>query len=454
MRAGRALACLVLAVGMTAVAAEAPAQEVWPETAWPSATPNTAGMDRTLLDQGIAYAKQYKGSGMVVRGGKRIRYWGDQARLWQLYSATKTIGGMMLGLGIGDDKAGLADLVQPVIPDFTVPPVPAANNAAALLPGITLGQLATHTAGFAKTSGFGGLLFAPGTAWSYSDGGANWVADYLTLRFGQDLDVILRARLLDRLQIPVTALTWRPNSNRPRAYGTIPRREFGAGISANVDALARLGLMLLRDGRWKSEQLLPAGYVGAVLARPTAAAKLLERFGTSIDPEAPRHYGTLAWNNADGWLQGVPTDAFWAWGLNEQLILVVPSLDLVVARVGPRMGSTGFGEIERLAPFLGPIARSVRRANAAPVVEAGPDLARHGPGSIVLDASVREDGLPGTTRMTIAWRQVSGPAPAAIQHPGRLATAVTLPAAGIYVLELAVGDGALTGIDSVTVTVN
>ena len=49
---------------------------------------------------------------------------------------------------------------------------------------------------------------------------------------------------------------------------------------------------------------------------------------------ASRHYGLLWWNNGDGAIENVPTDAFWAWGLYDSLIVVIPSLDIVVARAG------------------------------------------------------------------------------------------------------------------------
>jgi hypothetical protein len=42
----------------------------------------------------------------------------------------------------------------------------------------------------------------------------------------------------------------------------------------------------------------------------------------------------LWWNNADGAIAGVPLDVYWANGLKDSLIVVVPSLDLVAARAG------------------------------------------------------------------------------------------------------------------------
>ena len=50
--------------------------------------------------------------------------------------------------------------------------------------------------------------------------------------------------------------------------------------------------------------------------------------------DASAHYGLLWWNNADRTLARVPADAYWSWGLYDSLIVVIPSLDVVVARAG------------------------------------------------------------------------------------------------------------------------
>ncbi len=55
---------------------------------------------------------------------------------------------------------------------------------------------------------------------------------------------------------------------------------------------------------------------------------------------------------------------------------------------------------------------------------------------------------------TLTWSQVSGPGTATFTAPTALTTSVSFSAAGTYVLRLSVYDGALTGSDDVTVTVN
>ena len=62
---------------------------------------------------------------------------------------------------------------------------------------------------------------------------------------------------------------------------------------------------------------------------------------------ASDHYGVLWWTNEDGTLPDVPRDAYWAWGLNDSVIAVIPSLDIVVSRAGPSGWRAGWMETTR-----------------------------------------------------------------------------------------------------------
>jgi hypothetical protein len=74
---------------------------------------------------------------------------------------------------------------------------------------------------------------------------------------------------------------------------------------------------------------------------------------------ASDHYGLLWWNNGDGTLDEAPKDAFWSWGLYDSLIIVIPSLDMVVARAGQSWKREPKADhYDVLRPFLTPICRS------------------------------------------------------------------------------------------------
>jgi hypothetical protein len=294
----------------------------------------------------------------VIVGGKEVMTWGDRRQRYDLKSTTKSFGATALGIALLDGKVKLSDPAIKYQPALGVPPE--SNRGTPWIEKITLKHLATQTAGFEKPGGYGKLLFAPGTRWHYSDAGPNWLAECLTLAYRRDLRELMFERVFTPLGIRESDLTWRNNQYRDHRIEGIPRREFGSGISANVEAMARIGYLYLRNGRWRNEQVLSPDFVPLATRSNPEVAGLPEQEG---DPHgnASDHYGLLWWNNADGELKGVPRDAYWSWGLHDSLIVVMPGLDLVAARAGPPKSwkRTGDGHYAVLEPFLGPLAAAV-----------------------------------------------------------------------------------------------
>ena len=79
--------------------------------------------------------------------------------------------------------------------------------------------------------------------------------------------------------------------------------------------LARLGTLMLRDGRWDGRPILPPGWV---------------RTMTTPSPRNP-HYGMLWWLNGGSSprFSGAPADSVFALGAGTNIIWIAPSLDLV-----------------------------------------------------------------------------------------------------------------------------
>lgn len=362
-----ALGRLGLAIGLTIAVccvrdALAAADEfVFPGPAWTTAEPQAVDLDRKSLIAARDYALTGEGSGCIVRYGRLVMTWGDQKQRYDLKSTTKSIGVTALGLAILDGKIDLDDKASAHHPGFGVPPE--SNRENGWLNQITIRHLAAQTAGFAKPGGYETLAFAPGTRWGYSDGGPNWLAECVTLTYRQDVDALLFERVFTPLGIRRSDLVWRNNRYRPKEIEGIPRREFGSGISANVDAMARIGLLYLREGEWNGKRILPRDFVKQAVSTSPANAGL-----PVVDPknygQASDHYGLLWWNNADGTLEDVPRDAYWSWGLHDSLIVVIPSLDIVVARAGKTWRRDDGGDhYDVLHPFLAPIAAAARLPN-------------------------------------------------------------------------------------------
>lgn len=92
--------------------------------------------------------------------------------------------------------------------------------------------------------------------------------------------------------------------------------------------------------------------------------------------------------------------------------------------------------------------------NQAPVANAGPDQSTPLAGSVTLNGSATDDGLPAPpAALTAAWTTVSGPGTVTFGSPGALVTTASFSAGGTYVLRLTVSDSVLVDADDVTVTV-
>ena len=344
----------------------------YPGRSWQVGDPAALGLNLAELERAKRYAMSGEGSGIVVVDGYKVLAWGDQSKRYDLKSTSKSIGVTALGLAIGDGKLNVNDRAIDHHPEFAAEPEEARSNK--WREKVTLFHLATQTAGFEKPGGYRKFLFEPGTAWHYSDGGPNWLAECVTLAYGQDASELLFERVFTPIGIGRSDLRWRSNAYRPKEIDGIPRREFGSGVHANVNAMARVGLLYLRNGKWKDDQLLPAEFVRKATRTSEEVSALPTR--DEAHGSASKHYGWLWWNNNDGTLAHVPRDAFWSWGLYDSLIFVVPSLDLVAARAGRSWErAENAGHYDVLTPFFDPLVRAmpsrtkIRRIEWAPKEE-------------------------------------------------------------------------------------
>jgi CubicO group peptidase (beta-lactamase class C family) len=107
--------------------------------------------------------------------------------------------------------------------------------------------------------------------------------------------------------------------------------------------LARLGYLLLHDGSWRDEtghkQVFSPETVHLITrwAPQLEEAVFREPNLGSPKPNAQKYYGYLIWTNRTQQPLGktVPADAFYFSGWGKQTCCVIPSLDMVVVRLGP-----------------------------------------------------------------------------------------------------------------------
>jgi CubicO group peptidase (beta-lactamase class C family) len=103
--------------------------------------------------------------------------------------------------------------------------------------------------------------------------------------------------------------------------------------------LARVGYLMMMDGAWAGRQIVSKKYVSSIRQHP-ASLDDLPFVPTPGSPStagsgSPKFYAHLWWTNATGALNAnVPRDAYHARGFRENLLIVVPSLGMVVVRMG------------------------------------------------------------------------------------------------------------------------
>ncbi|HSR42789.1 MAG TPA: serine hydrolase, partial [Longimicrobiales bacterium] len=124
---------------------------------------------------------------------------------------------------------------------------------------------------------------------------------------------------------------------------------------------ARFGLLHLWDGVWEGERILPEGWSDFV-STPTGS-----------DPS--RSYGGLWWVNDGGRFPDLPADAYTAAGFMGQNTVVIPSLDMVVVRLGPSPGGSDRylnGVIAGVIEALGPEPTAPADPARSPALNAPP----------------------------------------------------------------------------------
>lgn len=172
----------------------------------------------------------------------------------------------------------------------------------------------------------------PGEHWEYNNSAVQVLEAVLEDATGRPVRDLATERLLEPLGMAATS--WPTDAaGNTTTY---------SGLESSCQDLARLGLLVARDGLWGEERLV--------------AADTLRELTTSSS-ELNAGYGLLWWVNdrtgrlqtierATGWAQdappgegrlapGAPTGTSWAIGYGQQVVAVVPSRDVVAVRMGP-----------------------------------------------------------------------------------------------------------------------
>lgn len=299
---------------------------------WPSATPSEAGLDVTRIMDLVQRARggQYGriASLLVVRDERLVveeyfNGWSAE-RSHTLQSVTKSVTALLTGIAVQSGQLALNDRVTRYFPQYE--PIPADSRKQA----VTVGDLLTMRSGLDwNESNYSGsplqrlnecqcdwLRFVldwpmrdgPGTRWEYISGNTILLAGVVGAATGRRLDLFAAATLFAPLH--TTGENWVRGlpDGLPHA---------GGGLYLKPRDMAKLGVVILDQGRWQGRTIVQPEWTGLITSRVTPGVR--NWAGHSFD------YGYGWWITSDG-----GRDVIAASGAMGQWILVVPSARLVV----------------------------------------------------------------------------------------------------------------------------
>lgn len=174
------------------------------------------------------------------------------------------------------------------------------------------------------------LSSPPGSTWSYSSGTTNILQEIIRRKFNTlaEYQAFPHQRLFNKIGMHSAIV-------EPDASGTYVGSSF---MFATARDWAKFGQLYLQDGIWNGDRILPEGWV-AYSAKET--------------PHSNGRYAAQFWlNHTD---PAFPQDAFMADGFEGQFVVIVPSKQLVIVRLGCSQHE-GFD----INPFVKDICKTIK----------------------------------------------------------------------------------------------
>lgn len=306
-----------------------------------------AGMDLARLEQAYQFTERCSQNGglLVVRHGYLVfeRYFGRAHRDSNpdMASTGKAYTSVACGIMLHEFRDAIPDgLAQKVFTEKYLPEAFPLDDPRKAV--ISLGQLLCMSAGYHGEGSSPGVIHGvvvpltpvpgqdlkdldqsslrtvlwtnAGAGYSYSSPAPHIASMVLRRVTGMEL----RTYIDERLAKPMGWGAW--DYCLHRGTITLPHANGAGSIAVHATDALRFGYCLLHQGRWGNQQLVPADYV-TLLGRPSP-----------FNPHTP--FTLMFENNSDGHVAGAPRDAYYKSGAGGFGIFVVPSLDLVIYKMG------------------------------------------------------------------------------------------------------------------------
>lgn len=353
-----------------------------PNVHWETSTPEAEGMSsERLAALRDSLAARGTRALLVARGGRLVLEWyapsyGPNSKLPLAAMAKGVIANPILLTAVTDGIVELDDPIAEYVPEWREDPQRAR---------ITIRHLASHSSGMDDVD-FNGdytgwkaeyldhperrfnmaletapILFTPGTRASYSGVGYYALAYTLGRALAQaDEPTDIRSFLRDRVMRPIgiPAEDWTLSYKESYEIEGMTLRAIGSGAETTARAAARIGELYLRNGEWDGLRVIRDDLVRQALSYSHSPP---EPDPKAIQPPA----GLGWWVNSTGYFASLPRDAAIAFGGEEQILLLVPSLHLLAVRLGGTLedgGADPWTAAERW--FLTPLFHAVEGPSA------------------------------------------------------------------------------------------
>jgi CubicO group peptidase (beta-lactamase class C family) len=329
---------------------------------WRPATPESQQVNSRKLDAlRDDLAKRRTRAFLVVRNDRLVYEWyaagvTADAKQGTASLAKALVGGLSLGVAISDGRIALDDPAAKYIPEWKDDPKKSK---------ITVRQLGSHTSGLDDAeekgvrhedlTGWKGDFWKrrpppddpftiardkvpvqrePGTAFQYSNPGIGLLTYCVTAAIKdtdvRDVRTLLRDRVMRPIGVPNAA--WSVGYGQTFTVNGLPLVAAWGGGAFTPRAAARIGRLVLREGAWDGTRVLSRDAVRQV----------------TRDAGLPGHCGMGWWTNNAGRYPWLPRDAVWGAGAGDQVVLVVPSLNLIAVRNGDTLVPAD--EVKKLRP--------------------------------------------------------------------------------------------------------
>ncbi|HEX6432088.1 MAG TPA: serine hydrolase [Niastella sp.] len=301
--------------------------EVYPDSTWDRMiNPNAFGWDNNKLKQLRSFIidSAHTTGIVVIQSGRVLFEYGDIQELSYLASCRKSVLSMLYGPFVENGTINLNASIEQL----------GLDDVGGLLPiekKTTINDLLTARSGVyhpASNEGDASSMapkrgsVEPGSFWLYNNWDFNIAGYILEQHTGKNIYELIDSILAK----PLHMQDWRKDMQR-KTGDTTRSKYLAYHMWFSTRDMARLGYLMLRKGKWKDKQVLPANWVSTITFPVTTYKEAAQ------NKTAYFHfgYGYLWWVWDSPYNKGVYEGAYSATGAFGQFITVLPKLDVVIS---------------------------------------------------------------------------------------------------------------------------